>query len=41
MMVANKTAIKEWLSAATFGMGYRLSTQSKEIHTLDSFVGKS
>ena len=38
MMVADKAAIKDWLSAATFGMGYRLSAQSKETHALDSFV---
>lgn len=37
-MLADKAAIKDWLSAVSFGMGYRISDHSKETHALDSYV---
>ena len=37
-MIADKGAIKDWLIAAAFGMGYRFTDHSKETVALDSYV---
>lgn len=37
-MLADKNAIKNWLAAVSFGMGYRIGDRSKETHALDSYV---